>query len=137
VGIGGCHHWDFCNQTCDDQRYQKPKLGYPVTGSSRTAAFRKRSASMPGRLHDADYAAFVEHLVATRKRLGITQADLSQKLNRPQSYVSKFERLERRLDVGEWRLAMIALGQDPAAMFAEVCQDLVQSDAVESRKKAP
>lgn len=75
---------------------------------------------MPGRLHDPDYAAVVEHLTGARKRLGVTQVDLSRRLARPQSYVSKIERLERRVDLGEWRRIVIALGLDPIDMFSEV-----------------
>lgn len=72
---------------------------------------------MPGRLHDADYASFVGQLTAIRKQKGITQADLAHRLQRPQSYVSKFERFERRLDVAEWREVVLALGEDAGLTF--------------------
>lgn len=89
---------------------------------------------MPGRLHDPDYAAMVEHLAATRRRLGITQVELSVRLARPQSYVSKIERLERRVDVAEWRKIALALGQNPAAMFDEVCTLLEHVDVLAGSK---
>lgn len=73
---------------------------------------------MPGRLHDADYAFFVSQLMAIRKQKGITQSDLADRLQRPQSYVSKFERLERRLDVAEWREVVLALGEDAGLTFS-------------------
>lgn len=76
---------------------------------------------MPGRLHDTDYAAFVEHLAAARRKAGMNQVELARRLGRPQSYVSKIERLERRLDIGEWRAMAIATGLDPAEAFAEIC----------------
>lgn len=79
---------------------------------------------MPGRLHDADYAAFIEHLRAERQRLNVTQSDLSQRLGRPQSYVSKIERLERRIDIGEWRAILLALGVDPTRAFGQVNSSL-------------
>ncbi|MDP1632492.1 MAG: helix-turn-helix transcriptional regulator [Caulobacter sp.] len=90
---------------------------------------------MPGRLHDPDYAAMVEHLVATRKRLGTTQVELAACLGRPQSYVSKIERLERRIDVAEWRKIALALGQNPAAMFEEVCVLLEHIDLLAGPKR--
>ena len=38
----------------------------------------------------------------TRKFAGLTQVELVQKLQRPQSFVSKYERGERRIDVVEF-----------------------------------
>lgn len=102
-------------------------MGYPISGSSKTAAFRKRP-SMSGRLHESDYAAMVEHLTAVRKRLGVTQVELSSRLARPQSYVSKIERLERRLDLGEWRRIILALGLDPVEQFSDVSSRLSVGD---------
>lgn len=48
------------------------------------------------------YARFRELLIEARENTGLTQAGLAEKLKRPQSYVSKFERGERRLDVVEY-----------------------------------
>ena len=77
---------------------------------------------MPQRLHDPDYVVLIRHLTGARQRLGVTQADLAVRLARPQSFVSKVERFERRLDIGEWRLVALALGEDPASLFAEACR---------------
>jgi transcriptional regulator with XRE-family HTH domain len=41
-------------------------------------------------------------LVGARKRAGVTQAELAARLQRGQSFVSKYERGERRLDVIEF-----------------------------------
>lgn len=73
---------------------------------------------MPGQLQDPDYQAFVESLVSARAAASVTQADLAVRLNKPQSYVSKYERFERRLDVSEWCRAATALGMEPAALLA-------------------
>jgi transcriptional regulator with XRE-family HTH domain len=40
-------------------------------------------------------------LVQARKSKDLTQADLADRLGRPQSFVSKYERGQRRLDVVE------------------------------------
>lgn len=53
-------------------------------------------------LREQRYAAFTSLLRDERKKAGITQAKLAKKLRRPQSYVSKYERGDRRLDVIEF-----------------------------------
>jgi transcriptional regulator with XRE-family HTH domain len=52
-------------------------------------------------------------LVNARKQARLTQADLASRLFRPQSFVSKYERGERRLDVVEFGQVAKALGIDP------------------------
>ena len=59
------------------------------------------------------YQKFRELLVDARKKAGVTQAELSGRLKRPQSFVSKYERGERRLDVVEFGEVAKALGIDP------------------------
>ncbi len=57
-----------------------------------------------------------ELLVEARKRAGLTQVVVAARLHRPQSYVSKYESGERRLDVIEFVEVAGALGADPAAI---------------------
>ena len=57
---------------------------------------------MPRSVFSAKYGRFREMLVNARKGKGMTQMDLALKLDRKQSYVSKFERGERRLDIVEF-----------------------------------
>lgn len=79
---------------------------------------------MTSTLHDPDYRAFVAHLIELRRDQGVTQAVLAQKLGKPQSFVSKSERFERRIDPAEFRLIVFALGHDPAEEFARVVRKL-------------
>ena len=58
-----------------------------------------------------------ELLVEARNEAGLTQAQLSKRLRRPQSYVSKYERGERRLDVIEFMEIADAVGADAPAML--------------------
>jgi transcriptional regulator with XRE-family HTH domain len=53
-------------------------------------------------LYERSYAAFTDLLKEERRKAGLTQAMLAKKLRRPQSYVSKYERGDRRLDVIEF-----------------------------------
>lgn len=64
-------------------------------------------------LHEKRLAAFARLLRGERKAAGVTQAGLARKLRRPQSYVSKYERGERRLDVIEFLEVARAVGFDP------------------------
>ena len=52
-----------------------------------------------------------------REAAGITQTDLSRRLGRPQSFISKYERGERRLDVIEFLDVAEALGSDPVQLL--------------------
>lgn len=71
-------------------------------------------------LHDPDYRAFVDRLIWLRKEGGFTQAELAARVGKPQSYISKTERFERRIDPAEFRALVLALGCDPVREFAEV-----------------
>jgi len=50
----------------------------------------------------------------------LTQAELATRLARPQSFVSKYERGERRLDVAELIEVAVALGLEPASIISEL-----------------
>ena len=49
-------------------------------------------------------------LKQTRRRFGVTQEELAERLGATQSFVSKCERGERRLDIVEIRAFCVALG---------------------------
>lgn len=48
---------------------------------------------------------------------GLTQEQLAKKLHKPQTYVSKSESGERRLDLVEWLAFCKACRQDPKAFL--------------------
>ena len=50
-----------------------------------------------------NYALFIEHLRKAREQAGITQEDMAARLGETQSFVSKCERGERRMDIVELR----------------------------------
>lgn len=51
--------------------------------------------------------------------MDITQVELAERLGRPQSFVSKVERGERRLDVNEFCELAEALGHDPSELLRQ------------------
>ncbi|MCK5243414.1 helix-turn-helix transcriptional regulator [bacterium] len=52
-------------------------------------------------LRSREQKALQKLLIALRKEAGLLQADLAKKLGKPQSFVSKYEIGERRLDLIE------------------------------------
>jgi transcriptional regulator with XRE-family HTH domain len=61
-------------------------------------------------IHDDAYQILIDCLREARQAASITQTALAKKLRSDQSYVSKYERAERRLDVIEVRAICVALG---------------------------
>ena len=57
-----------------------------------------------------DYEVFVGRLRDARRALGLTQAQVAERLGQTQSFVSKCERGERRLDLVETRAFCVAMG---------------------------
>lgn len=52
-------------------------------------------------IHDPRYQDLIKKLIELRESKNVTQVELARRLNKPQSYVSKIEILERRIDVIE------------------------------------
>src|SRR3954468_5522543 len=59
-------------------------------------------------------------LAEARRALGLRQIDLADRLDRPQSFVSNYERGDRRLEVSEFIVIAQVLGLDAAALVAEL-----------------
>lgn len=68
-------------------------------------------------VYSEEYERFVDCLIAARKSADLTQQILAQKLKKPQSFVSKYERRERRLDVIEFLKIAEAIGEDPSRLL--------------------
>ena len=63
--------------------------------------FLKKGIDMTKSIFTSAYRSFLELLIQIRKEKNITQVQLAQKLKKPQSYISKYESAERRLDIIE------------------------------------
>lgn len=57
---------------------------------------------MVNSVHTPKYRVLLKILVEARKSKKVSQAELAEKLGRVQTFVSKYERGERRLDVIEF-----------------------------------
>ena len=65
---------------------------------------------MPKTIFSAGQECLQELLRKSRVDAGLTQSSLAKRLKRPQSFVSKYESGERRLDLVELRQVCQALG---------------------------
>jgi transcriptional regulator with XRE-family HTH domain len=54
-------------------------------------------------IYTREYAVFLEHLRKARETKNLTQLEVAERLGQTQSFVSKAERGERRLDIVELR----------------------------------
>jgi transcriptional regulator with XRE-family HTH domain len=71
-------------------------------------------------VHSEPYAVFLTSLIEARKQLGLSQVELARRLGKPQSFISKIEIGERRLDVLEFLQIMRALEDDPRPIISKV-----------------
>lgn len=69
--------------------------------------------------HNSDYQLLLSILKAARKRVGVSQVELAERLGNTQTFVSKCERGERRLDVVELVEFAEALGVPPLNLLSE------------------
>ena len=54
-------------------------------------------------VYSKDYKDIIERLKTARIEAGLAQQEVADKLGKPQSYISKIESGERRLDVAEMK----------------------------------
>jgi len=76
--------------------------------------------------HSPEYERFRSILLAAREAAGLTQTEVSIRLGRPQSFVAKYERGERRLDVIELSQVCDAIGIRPERVLKELREHLGQ-----------
>jgi transcriptional regulator with XRE-family HTH domain len=72
------------------------------------------------RIRKGEYAVLARVLRNVRSDSGLTQVEVAEKIGVAQSFVSKYESGERRLDFLELREVAIALNVSPTALIAQV-----------------
>lgn len=70
------------------------------------------------------YEAAITVVVAARREKGVSQRDLAARLDKPRSFVSKYESRERRLDILELLAIAQALELDAPTLVAEISRQL-------------
>ena len=71
-------------------------------------------------VHTKNYTRFLELLITARKDADVTQDEVARRLDRPQSFVSKYENGERRVDIIEFIEIAEAIGFDPIAFIRKI-----------------
>ena len=66
------------------------------------------------------YEIFQRALVEARQKIGLTQSEVAAILQKPQSYVSKYESGERRLDVIEFLEVCEAISVSPPSILKKI-----------------
>jgi transcriptional regulator with XRE-family HTH domain len=77
---------------------------------------------MPASRHTARYKRLRAALREARKAAGLTQAEVGERLGRPQSYVNKYESGERRLDVIEFLDVAAAIGLEVSRVLRDLAR---------------
>lgn len=73
---------------------------------------------MPKSVHSKEYRELLTKLKKARTAAKLTQIEVARRLRKPQSFVSKFESGERRLDAVELK-AIARLYGKPASYFLD------------------
>ncbi len=71
-------------------------------------------------VNQKEYRAVGTVFVTARERAGLTQAQLAKLLAKPQSFVSSYERGQRRIDLLELVRIAHVLGADPRKLFSAI-----------------
>jgi len=69
------------------------------------------------------YIEIIDRLIARRLELEMTQADLGAAFGEDQSFISRVERRQRRIDVHEFVRLCRALNLDPGTMLKGIDAD--------------
>jgi transcriptional regulator with XRE-family HTH domain len=78
-----------------------------------------------------EYVAVGGALADARGRAGLTQQELARRLRKPQSFVSSYERGQRRVDILELLRIVEALAADPI----EVIENIIGRAKAPARRK--
>ena len=101
------------------QKSDRKLLDYALTCFGLNL-FWVNTEQMTHSVHSKEYRKLCNLLVASRKSAGLSQAALASRLNTVQTYVSKYERGERRIDVIELISIAKALNLDIVALVTEI-----------------
>lgn len=74
--------------------------------------------------HAIVYGRLIDALIVARKSANLTQAEVGERIGARQTFVSKIELGERRLDVAEFLKVSRAIGADPHQLIRDAESDI-------------
>lgn len=80
-------------------------------------------------LFEEPYQEIIRRLIERRKQIGMTQWDLAKAYGEDQSFISRIERVQRRLDVYEYTVFCRILEIDPGEILRQVT-GIINKDGV-------
>ncbi len=86
--------------------------------------------------HHDEYKLLISLLRDVRREMGVTQIELGERLDNTQTFVSKVERGERRLDVVEFVEFCEAVGAAPQEVLARFMAQRLEKVAPSQKKAA-
>ena len=84
---------------CAEKVKELPKIHNPILGLYHNRIYTTNSMSKS--IYTKNYKEIINRLKQARIDVGLSQQAVTDKLGKPQSYLSKIESGERRLDVAE------------------------------------
>lgn len=89
---------------------------------------------LPKSLYSPTYERFLLELRRARIAAGVTQVEAAERLGRPQSFISKCESGERRVDIAEYLALCQAFGIDPCDIIKALTADPPASKALRGKR---
>lgn len=72
---------------------------------------------MPNTIHTSEYRKIIQRLKQARVDAGLTQKEVAKKLKKSQSYISKIEAGEQRLDILELHVLAAIYSKDISSFY--------------------
>jgi transcriptional regulator with XRE-family HTH domain len=82
-----------------------------------------RRTALKKSIHSDELLLVCKLLKRERREAGLSQQEVAGRLGKPQSFIAKYERGERRLDVVEFCTITRVLGLDPVRALRSLIKD--------------
>ena len=73
-----------------------------------------------------NHKKLIDVLIEARKKAGLKQSELAERLGKDQTFISLVERYQRRIDVVEFYEYSLALGEKPDRLFSTFIELVVR-----------